>query len=67
MMAFGCRDDNAFAEMLINDAGVAVVPGSGFGAPGHFRASFATSMATLEKCIERMKKVLEAGPVKKSA
>jgi aspartate aminotransferase len=67
MMAFGCHDDNAFAEMLINDAGVAVVPGSGFGAPGHFRASFATSMATLEKCIERMKKVLEAGPVKKSA
>ncbi len=67
MMAFGIRDDNAFAEMLINDAGVAVVPGSGFGAPGHFRASFATSMATLEKSIERMKKVLEAGPVKKSA
>jgi hypothetical protein len=57
MMAFGFRDDNAFAEMLINDAGVAVVPGSGFGAPNHFRASFACSMATLEKSIERMKKV----------
>jgi len=67
MMAFGCKDDNAFAEMLINDAGVAVVPGSGFGAPGHFRASFATSMATLEKSIERMQKVLERGPVAKSA
>ena len=67
MMAFGCKDDNAFAEMLINDAGVAVVPGSGFGAPGHFRASFATSMATLEKSIERMKKVLERGPVAKTA
>jgi aspartate aminotransferase len=67
MMAFGIKDDNVFAEMLINDAGVAVVPGSGFGAPGHFRASFATSMAVLEKSIERMKKVLEAGPVKKSA
>jgi aspartate aminotransferase len=53
--------------MLINDAGVAVVPGSGFGAPGHFRASFATSMATLEKSIERMKKVLERGPVAKTA
>jgi aspartate aminotransferase len=67
MMTFGIRDDNAFAEMLINDAGVAVVPGSGFGAPGHFRASFATSMATLEKSIERMKKVLERGPVAKTA
>ena len=67
MAAFGIKDDNAFAEMLINDAGVAVVPGSGFGAPNHFRASFACSMATLEKSIERMKKVLERGPVKKSA
>jgi aspartate aminotransferase len=67
MAAFGIRDDNTFAEMLINDAGVAVVPGSGFGSPGHFRASFATSMAVLEKSIERMQKVLEAGPVKKSA
>jgi aspartate aminotransferase len=67
MASFGIKDDNAFAEMLINDAGVAVVPGSGFGAPGHFRASFATSMATLEKSIERMKKVLERGPVAKTA
>ena len=67
MAAFGIRDDNAFAEMLINDAGVAVVPGSGFGAPNHFRASFACSMATLEKSIERMKKVLERGPVAKTA
>jgi aspartate aminotransferase len=67
MMAFGIKDDNAFAEMLINDAGVAVVPGSGFGAPNHFRASFATSMAVLENSIERMKKVLERGPVAKTA
>jgi aspartate aminotransferase len=67
MAAFGIRDDNAFAEMLINEAGVAVVPGSGFGAPNHFRASFATSMAVLEKSIERMKKVLERGPVAKTA
>jgi len=67
MMAFGIKDDNAFAEMLITDAGVAVVPGSGFGAPGHFRASFATSMAVLEKSIERLDKVLRRGPVAKSA
>jgi aspartate aminotransferase len=67
MMAFGIKDDNAFAEMLINDAGVAVVPGSGFGAPNHIRAAVACSMATLEKSIERMKKVLERGPVAKTA
>ena len=34
MRNLGLRDDNAFAEYLINKAGVAVVPGSGFGAPG---------------------------------
>jgi aspartate aminotransferase len=51
-------DDNAFAEFLLNDALVAVVPGSGFGAPGHIRLSFACSLATLEKALERMRKVL---------
>jgi aspartate aminotransferase len=51
-------DDNAFAEFLLNDALVAVVPGTGFGAPGHIRLSFACSLATLEKALERMRKVL---------
>ncbi len=57
----GCRDDNEFAELLLNEGGVAVVPGSGFGAPGHIRISFACSMQTLEKAIERMGRVLEVG------
>jgi aspartate aminotransferase len=52
------RDDNAFAEFLINKAGVAVVPGTGFGAPGHMRLSFACSKQTLEKAIERISAVL---------
>ncbi|MBS0416298.1 MAG: pyridoxal phosphate-dependent aminotransferase [Proteobacteria bacterium] len=64
----GCRDDNEFAELLLNQGGVAVVPGSGFGAPGHIRISFACSMQTLEKAIERMSRVLEVGrPVAQSA
>jgi aspartate aminotransferase len=54
-----CRDDNELAERLLVDAGVAVVPGSGFGAPGHIRLSFACSMATLEKAIERMRGVFK--------
>ena len=54
----GCVDDNAFAEKLITDALVAVVPGSGFGAPDHMRLSFACSMETLEKAVERMRRVL---------
>jgi len=58
MAALGCRDDAEFAELLLNDAGVAVVPGSGFGAPGHMRLSFATSMETLEKALARIARLL---------
>jgi aspartate aminotransferase len=60
MASLGCRDDAEFAEMLLNDAGVAVVPGSGFGAPGHMRLSFACSLPTLEKALDRMARVLAA-------
>jgi aspartate aminotransferase len=51
-------DDNAFAEFLLNEANVAGVPGSGFGAPGHIRFSFAARRATLEKALDRMGRVL---------
>lgn len=67
MAALGCRDDNEFAEVLLNRGGVAVVPGSGFGAPGHMRISFACSLQTLEKAIDRMAKVLAEGVVAKTA
>ena len=56
--ALGLADDNAFAAHLINTVGVAVVPGSGFGAPGHMRISFACSLDTLRKAVERMRKAL---------
>jgi len=58
MKALGVADDNAFAEKLITDALVAVVPGSGFGAPGHMRLSFACSMQTLENALARLRKLL---------
>src|SRR5512137_1794070 len=54
----GLADDHEFAELLLDKAGVAGVPGTGFGAPGHIRFSFAVSMQTLEKALERMAKVL---------
>ena len=60
MRNLGLRDDNAFAEYLIDKAGVVTVPGSGFGAPGHMRLSFACSMDTLKKAIDRMRAVLPA-------
>ena len=51
----GLKDDNALAEHLIHNAGVAVVAGSGFGAPGHIRMSFACSREMLEKAVSRMR------------
>lgn len=54
------RDDNELTEKLLVEAGVAVVPGSGFGAPGHIRLSFACSMQTLEKALTRMASVFKA-------
>jgi aspartate aminotransferase len=67
MASLGCREDGEFAELLLNEGGVAVVPGGGFGAPGHIRISFATSMTNLEKAIERIGRVLAGRPVAKSA
>ncbi len=58
MVNLKLKDDNAFAEHLINTVGVAVVPGSGFGAPGHMRLSYACSRETLEKAVERIRKAL---------
>jgi aspartate aminotransferase len=60
MSIVGVKDDNAFAEHLLAHGGVAVVPGSGFGAPGHMRLSFACSMQTLEEALRRMEKTLRA-------
>jgi aspartate aminotransferase len=65
--ALGCRDDGEFAELLLNQGGVAVVPGAGFGAPGHIRLSFACSMQTLERALERMRRVLTSEAVARTA
>jgi aspartate aminotransferase len=45
---------DALAEYLLDEAGVAVVPGSGFGSDTHIRLSYATSMEKIEKGLERM-------------
>ncbi|MBZ0091249.1 MAG: pyridoxal phosphate-dependent aminotransferase [Sulfuricellaceae bacterium] len=50
--------DLALSEYLLEKAGVAVVPGSAFGAEGYFRISFATSMANLESALERIQTAL---------
>jgi aspartate aminotransferase len=67
MRALGVKDDNEFAEYLLVHAGVAVVPGSGFGAPNHMRISFACSMDTLKDALHRIERVLAAPAVAKRA
>jgi aspartate aminotransferase len=47
-------DGDALAEHLLNEAKVAVVPGSGFGVPDNVRLSYATSMAAIEKGMDRI-------------
>lgn len=54
----GINDDLQFAEFLIEKAGVALVPGSAFGSPGHIRISIATSMSNLENALKRIKQAV---------
>ena len=58
MEKLGITDDVEFAEKLLSDAGVALVPGSAFGTPGYMRLSFATSMNTLRDAVARLSKAL---------
>ena len=52
------RDDVELAAWLLEHAGVATVPGTAFGSPGRLRISFATSIANLQVCIERISRAL---------
>ena len=54
----GLADDAALAELLLNDADVACVPGTAFGAPGYLRISFATSLEQLREALRRIGRVL---------
>ncbi len=60
LQAKGLSSDIELAELLINEADVALVPGSAFGAPGYLRLSFAASLETLEEAINRITRVLSA-------
>jgi aspartate aminotransferase len=50
----GINNDIELAEYLLNEAGVALVPGSAFGAPGFVRISYATSMENLKNAMPRI-------------
>ena len=55
----GLDGDVALAEKLIEEADIALVPGSAFGAPGFMRLSFATSLEVLQEAVARLAKFLE--------
>jgi aspartate aminotransferase len=48
--------DLELAELLIVEAGVALVPGTAFGLPNHMRISIATSMDNLKEALDRIEK-----------
>lgn len=54
------RSSDDLAQLLIEEAGVALVPGSGFGMPDYLRVSYATSDANIEEGLARMRRVLTA-------
>lgn len=53
------NSDVQLSEYLINHVGLALVPGSAFGAEGFVRLSFATSMEVLDKAIERLQRAFK--------
>ena len=50
----GVNDDLEFAEALLADKGVAVVPGTAFGLKNHMRLSIATNEENLNNALDRI-------------
>ncbi len=48
------------ADFLLNEAHVVVTDGSGFGADGFLRISYATSIENLQKAVEQMKNLFNS-------
>ncbi|MDF1881851.1 pyridoxal phosphate-dependent aminotransferase [Sulfurimonas sp. MAG313] len=49
------KDSLKFSKALLEETGVAIVPGVGFGTDGHFRFSFATDIESIREGISRIK------------
>jgi aspartate aminotransferase len=54
-------DDTAIARQLLEREHVAVVPGQAFGAPGHVRISYATSIERIEEGLRRLARFFGRG------
>lgn len=56
----GFTSVDEFASALLTEANVAVIPGSGFGAPRTIRLSYATSLDLIEEAIRRIDTFVKA-------
>ncbi len=54
------RDSDELAAYLLDEASVAVVPGTGFGMPDYIRFSYATSEDRIREALDRIAKALKA-------
>ena len=54
------KDDRDFCRYILEAADVVVIPGAGFGTPGHFRLSYAVSEDVLNEALGRMAKAVAA-------
>ena len=54
----GFENVDDLVKALLEEETVAIVPGSGFGAPNNVRLSYATSLEQLEKAIERINRFM---------
>ena len=52
----GYANDLVFSEQLLQNTGLALVPGSAFGTQGCIRLSFATSLDTLKDALDRLQR-----------
>jgi aspartate aminotransferase len=56
----GMKTPLEFADRLLKEANVAVVPGEAFGTDHHVRISYATSMNVIERGLDRIQKFVES-------
>ena len=54
----GVKSASDLAGKLLREVHVATVPGEGFGTRDHIRVSYATSIAELDRGLERMRRFL---------
>jgi len=52
-------NDSVLADILLEDARIAVVPGAAFGTEGNLRFSYATSMGKIEEGLDRLEEILK--------